>query len=80
MRMYAIMDRKIGYNTPFEQKTDDVAKRNFKATAQAEGSMIKMFPEDYTLWFMGYYDEQTGLIDQTINNKPCQIMRGDEAI
>lgn len=78
MRLYAILDTKVGYYTPFEEKTDETAKRAFIATARQPETMINKFPEDYALWYMGYYDTQTGKIDQEQNNKPCMIMRGDE--
>lgn len=80
MKLYSIRDRKVNYNTPFEAKNDTVARRSFDATRKAENSMIGMYPEDYELWLIGYFDEEKGTINQLGTYEPKLIMRGDEEL
>lgn len=62
LRMYSIRDAKAEiYNTPFFQKTHGEAERNFQILFNDEKSTISKYPEDFDLYYLGIYDDQTGL-------------------
>lgn len=63
LKIYSIRDTKGEiYNTPFYQRTHGEAERNFKTVASDLKSTISQFPEDYDLYYLGEYDDQTGKI------------------
>jgi len=61
LKMFAIRDSKAEfYNQPFFQKTHGEAERNFRSLATDEKSQISKYPEDFDLYYLGEYDDQTG--------------------
>lgn len=59
--LYSVFDHKAAaYNMPFVKPTPGTAERQFLDWAQEEGSSIKAHPEDYTLMYLGEWDDQTG--------------------
>lgn len=63
LRVYSIRDSKAEiFNQPFFQKTDAEAQRSFAQLIRDPKSTINQFPEDYDLYFLGTYDDQTGVI------------------
>ena len=64
LKMYSIRDSKAkAYNQPWFAKSDEEAERNFAFLAKKPDSMISQFPEDYDLFYVGTYDDQTCKID-----------------
>lgn len=64
LRVYSIRDAKAEvYNQPWFAKTHGEAERNFAQLARDPKSMVGQFPEDYDLYFIGSYNDQTGVID-----------------
>lgn len=60
-KVYSIRDAKAEYFTqPFFKKTHGEAERDFTMLCQDEKSSINKFPEDYDLYFIGEYDDQSG--------------------
>jgi hypothetical protein len=60
-KIYSIRDSKAEYFTqPFFKKTHGEAERDFTMLAKDEKSQIAQFPEDYDLYYIGDYDDQTG--------------------
>ena len=51
---------------------DDLAIRAFDF-AMSTNDLMKFRPEDFSLWYLGVYDDQTGLIDPA---SPKVIKRG----
>jgi len=63
-RVYSIRDAKAEvFNQPWFAKTHGEAERNFAQLSRDSKSMVAQFPEDYDLYYIGTYDDQTGLID-----------------
>jgi hypothetical protein len=61
LKTYAIRDAKAEvFNTPFYQKTHGEAERSFKQLVSDAQSMVSKFPDDYDLYYLGEYDDQTG--------------------
>lgn len=62
-QVYSIRDQKVGmFNSPFFNKTHGEAERNFTELIRDDKSMPNKYPEDYTLYHLGTYDPETGLI------------------
>lgn len=63
MKVYSIRDSKGEvFNQPFFQKTHGEAERSFVTLVNDEKSMISKYPDDFDLYYLGVYDDQTGLI------------------
>lgn len=63
IKMYAVHDIKAeAYLQPFFMKTRGLAIRAYSNTVNDEKSEFWKHPEDYTLFEIGEYDENTGLI------------------
>lgn len=61
LKIYSIRDSKAEiYNTPFFQKTHGEAERNFMQLVNDDKSTVGKFPEDFDLYYLGTYDDQTG--------------------
>lgn len=61
LRIYSIRDSKGEiYNPPFFNKTHGEAERNFRDLANDKQTTVGRHPEDYDLYYLGEYDDQTG--------------------
>lgn len=59
--MYSVRDAKAEiFNPPFFNKTHGEAERNFKQLSKDDKSMVGQYPEDYDLYYLGEYDDNTG--------------------
>lgn len=62
--MFTIRDSKAeGYNTPFFQPTFGLAERMFKDACQDNTTMFSKHPEDYSLYYLGEFDINSGKFD-----------------
>lgn len=65
---YAIFDICSGiYEKPFFSTSDDLVKREFQDAASAAECPISKHPEHYSLWRLGNFDNNTGLIQNEAN-------------
>jgi len=61
--VYTIKDEvSTGYNPPFCATTNAEAFRTFLNLARDKSNMIGLHPGDYTLWCIGTFNEQTGIL------------------
>lgn len=61
--MFTIKDQKAQvYNTPFFQKSPGEAERSLKSLTNDNQSLISKYPEDFDLYLIGEYDDQTGMM------------------
>lgn len=64
LQIYSIRDSKGEvFNTPFFQKTHGEAERNFRELVNDEKSMVSKYPEDFDLYHLGSYEDQSGKIE-----------------
>lgn len=64
LKVFSIRDAKSEiFMTPFFQKTHGEAERTFKEAVKNENSLISKYPEDYDLYFLGEYDDQSGKME-----------------
>lgn len=62
--MYSIRDDKAQlFHVPFFNKTHGEAERNFKQLLVDDKSTISKYPEDFDLYYIGEYDDNTGKIE-----------------
>ena len=60
-KIFSIRDSKADYyTTPFFVKTMGEAERMFKDIIRDEKSQLNKHPEDFDLYYMGLYDDNTG--------------------
>ena len=63
MKMYAVYDKKAkAYMTPFFQHNNAMAQRAFEGSCKNPDSMMKSHPEDFSLWYLGEFEDTTGEI------------------
>lgn len=62
-KMFSIKDIKAeGYNVPFFQPTFGLAERAFKDACQDSNSQISKHKEDFSLYYHGEFNQQTGVL------------------
>lgn len=66
MKLYSIKDTKNKFMRPFEEVNDDMAIRTLKAIANDKNTQIGMFPEDFELWCVGSFNEETAELTSEI--------------
>lgn len=60
-KVYSVRDSKgEAYLPPFLQKTHGEAERSFKDLANNKDTFIAKYPEDYDLYWLGEFDDQSG--------------------
>lgn len=64
MNLYSIYDEKIkSYMKPFLVEKNGHAVRGFQSMVNDPSTNLNKYPEDFTLFHIGYFDEETGKID-----------------
>lgn len=62
LKAFSIRDSKGEiFNSPFFKKTLGEAERDFTELCRDEKSMVQKYPEDFDLYYIGTYDDQTGV-------------------
>ena len=74
LKVFSIRDAKAEvFNSPFFQKSYGEAERNFRQLVTDEKSMVSKYPEDFDLYYLGDYDDNTGVIEPL--DTPKHIMK-----
>lgn len=61
LQMYAIMDKKSGsFERPFFVKHVAEATRSVQQALKQSESFLSQYPEDYSLWLVGSFDQSNG--------------------
>lgn len=63
MKMFAFStyDSKVGaFSEPFFAPSVEFAIREFRRAVNSEGTQVSKYPEDYTLFVVGEFDQETG--------------------
>lgn len=72
MKLFSIRDVKAeGFNAPFCQQTFGLAERAFKEAANDPNSQIAKNKEDFSLYHVGDFSQQTG--EMTPVNPPQHV-------
>lgn len=77
-KLFAVRDSKSeAYMSPFCCGTHGEAERSFSdacGNVEDRGNMIAMHPEDYTLFFVGEWDHERGIV---VPNKEGPVVVGN---
>ena len=74
LKTFTIRDSKGEfYSPPFFQKTHGEAERSFKQLVQDKQSQVSKFPEDYDLYYIGEFDDNTGKM--VVTDTPQHIVK-----
>lgn len=74
LNWYSIFDAKARcYSQPFLSYNDEVALRSFVALANDTQSQVGAFSDDFTLYRIGFFDDQVGHIEAElpVHNLGC---------
>lgn len=64
IKMFSIFDSKAEeFDNPFYARNEATAKRSFRRAVNQEGSAFGEQPGDYTLFEIGVFETDTGLIE-----------------
>lgn len=74
INVYSIRDACVGFGNPFVQPNDDVALRTMRSLLVDPQSEFSRSPKDYSIWRVGTFDTDTGIIDSVI---PEMLSRGE---
>ena len=70
-QIYVVHDKAVGaYLRPFFQRTHAEAIRTFKSAANDPSSPFNQFPNDYTLFYIAEYEEESGNITPLEAHQP----------
>lgn len=76
MNIYSIFDKGIeAYLRPFTMQAHGQAIRSFLDEVNNDSSPISKHPEDYTLFFIGTWNESNAEI---VTQEPMRLARGHE--
>lgn len=83
VKIYAIVDAKMGtFMQPFFALTNGQAARSFGDTALDPNSGVHKHPEDYVLYYIGEFDDNSGelhpLVKPEYINKALDFFNADE--
>lgn len=79
LKIYSIRDAKTQFfSAPFYNHTHGEAERNFKTACNDQQSNLSKFPEDYDLYHIGEYDDNTGKI--TPRDTPEHIIKAVQLV
>lgn len=63
-QVFSVLDAKIGsFMQPWFSATVDSARRAFFDACQDSASLLGRHPQDFTLYHLGSFDDETGLFD-----------------
>lgn len=64
MYLYSVKDVKSGiFASPFVSENEQTASRALQTTLfTSQDSLLKMYPEDYILYQIGQFDNETGFV------------------
>lgn len=80
-RLYSIKDRATdAFMAPWTAHTDGHAIRMFQDAVNDTQSQMNKHPEDYDLWFVGIFDDQSGMFIGMEGKGPKQIFIGKNAL
>jgi len=64
LKMYSIRDSKSEiFNRPFFKNTEGEALRDFETGVKDPSTMLHNHPEDFDLFYLGVYDDNTGKME-----------------
>lgn len=79
MSVYAVLDVKANaFVSPHFHKSHGQAIRDFSAAVRGGKSMLSNYPDDFSLYHLGYFDEVSGLLEDV--TPPVFLSRASEHV
>lgn len=79
LRVYSIRDSKGEiFAPPFLKKTHGEAERDFTTLTRDEKSMVYKYPEDFDLWYLGTFDDNSGKFNSL--ETPQHVLKAVQAV
>lgn len=76
---FSIRDSKAEvFYTPFFSKTHGEAERNFRQAVNDEKTTLNKYPEDFDLYYLGKYDDNTGKLESL--DTPSHVIKAVNVI
>jgi len=74
LQVYSIYDSAVkAYQDPFYMHSEGQAIRAFSDTVNNEKSLVHSHPEDFVLFYLGTYDDQTGKFQPPADQTPVSV-------
>lgn len=74
MKIYCLRDRKVGFLTPVLAESDELAMRDVQnALRRGTGTLIDTHPEDFSLYCIGNFNQETGEIVSAVPYCVCEV-------
>lgn len=71
VQVFTVLDSKIGsFAQPWFSVNVETAVRAFSEALRDPQSMLSKHPEDFSLWLLGYFDDDSGMFEQ---DKPTNL-------
>lgn len=78
-KVYSIRDAKAEiFRFPFFKLTHGEAERDFKTLVNDQTSQVNKYPEDYDLYYLGEYDDNSGKL--VALDTPQHIVKAVQAL
>lgn len=61
--IYSIRDNLVGFMSPVVDVNENTARRNFARAVNQADSALDFSPNDFDLYKLGSFDDQTGVIE-----------------
>lgn len=72
VKLFAVLDSASGvYDGPVPAQSELVAMRNFSDLAKNPESVVGKHPADFSLWYVGVWNDATGEIELEETGKKC---------
>lgn len=79
LKIYSLRDSKSEiFNVPFYKLTHGEAERDFRSLVNDEKSMVHKYPEDYDLYYLGEYDDNSGKM--TSLDSPMHLVKAVQLV
>lgn len=72
LEIYAVHDAAVGaFNVPLFFRSRGEAVRSFQNGVTQENSQFRSHAADYSFWFIGSYDDSTGVLSASAPDRVC---------
>lgn len=75
LKLYSIKDTLNGFTCPIPFMSEELAVRYFKIQMR-ENPTMKNIPEDFSLYYMGQFNPETGKIEGA--SEQVRVIKGEE--
>lgn len=79
LKVFSIRDAKSEvFHTPFYKTTHGEAERDFRTAVNDKKTQLHQYPEDFDLWYLGEYDDNTGKFESL--DTPLHVIKAIQCL